>query len=184
MYSITITFTNRAENQDQIFHDESSHSQIVGQSTNLIEHLYQAVNGHSKNQLTTLINISLSTNDLQTFRIYHKYPNGILNPAFTGIFLWQVSPNYDLNDYQLCEYHNKKSGIILHGREAYIFTQISNNDIQSHVKILFLGKICQTTYYLLLELQRLLLNMSVIMRHGWYFLQYHPFDMTYIKPWE
>ena len=57
------------------------------------------------------------------------------------MLLWEVSKNHDLNDYQLCEYHNIKSGIILHGREAYIFTQITNNDIQSNVKILFRGQI-------------------------------------------
>ena len=62
-----------------------------------------------------------------------------MNPAFTGMLLWEICYNHNLNDYQLSEYHNIKSGIILYSIEAYIFTQITNNDIMSHLKILFRG---------------------------------------------
>ena len=80
-----------------------------------------------------------STEKLKMFGVFHNYPCGIVNPAFTGMLLWDISPNHELNDYQICEFHNIKSGIILYGSEAYVFTQITNNDITSHVKILFRG---------------------------------------------
>ena len=81
--------------------------------------------------------IETSIERLETFGVFHNYPNGIVNPAFTGMMLWEICHNHDLNDYQICEYHNIKSGLILYGTEAYVFTQITNNDILSHVKILF-----------------------------------------------
>ena len=38
------------------------------------------------------------------------------------------------------KYHSIKSGIFLYGTESYAFTQITNNDINSHIKILLRGK--------------------------------------------
>ena len=77
-----------------------------------------------------------STRYLQTIGIFNKYPVGVFNPAFTGMYLWELSSSHELNDYQICRYHSIKSGIILYGSEAYVFTQITNNDIISHLKIL------------------------------------------------
>ena len=63
-----------------------------------------------------------------------------MNPAFCGMFLWELKQNHHLNDYQICKYHNIKSGLILYGTEVYIFTQITNNDILSYVRVLFRDK--------------------------------------------
>ena len=77
---------------------------------------------------------------LQTVGIFNKYPVGVFNPAFTGMYLWELSSSHELNDYQICPYHSIKSGVILYGAEAYVFTRIMNNDITSHLKILIRGK--------------------------------------------
>ena len=42
------------------------------------------------------------------FGVFHNYPCEIVNPAFTGMLLWDISPNHELNDYQICEFHNIK----------------------------------------------------------------------------
>ena len=107
-----------------------NHSKIVGQNSNI------SINDSVHKSLTTF-SVDNSMDELKFFGVFHNYPNGIVNPAFTGMMLWEVSCNHDLNDYQICEYHNIKSGIILYGTEAYVFTQITNNDIMSHIKILF-----------------------------------------------
>ena len=77
---------------------------------------------------------------LQTVGIFNKYPVGVFNPAFTGMYIWELSSSHELNDYQICRYHSIKSGVILYGAEAYVFTQIMNNNITSHLKILRRGK--------------------------------------------
>ena len=64
----------------------------------------------------------------------------MFNPAFTGMYLWELTSSHELKDYQICCYHSIKSGLILYSTEAYVFTQITNNDITSHLKILVRGK--------------------------------------------
>ena len=54
--------------------------------------------------------------------------------------LWEIAPDHILNDYKICQFHEIKSGIILYGHNAYIFTPITNNDIHSYLKILLRGK--------------------------------------------
>ena len=76
----------------------------------------------------------------ETYGIYQEYPAGIFNPAFTGMFLWDLKTGHDLNQYKVCKFHCIKSGIILYGSEAYVFTQMTNNDIHSYLKILLRGK--------------------------------------------
>ena len=76
----------------------------------------------------------------RTIGIFQKYPVSIYNPAFTGMYLWELTSSHELNDYKICQYHSIKSGIILYGKEAYVFTQITNNDINTHIKILLKGK--------------------------------------------
>ena len=77
---------------------------------------------------------------LKMVGVFNKYHVGVFNPAFTGMYLWELSCSHELNDYQICPHHSIKSGIILYGAEAYVFTQITNNDITSHLKILIRGK--------------------------------------------
>ena len=56
------------------------------------------------------------------------------------MILWEIEPNHVLNSYKLCPYHSIKCGVILYGKEAYVFTPISNNDVKSFLKILFRQK--------------------------------------------
>ena len=46
------------------------------------------------------------------------------------------------NDYKISQFNNIRGGIIINGTQAYIFTPIENNDIKSHIKLLFLNKKC------------------------------------------
>ena len=71
---------------------------------------------------------------------FQSYPDGILNPSFCGMTLWELSPDHIFNDYKICQFHQIKSGLILYGDKAYVFTPIENNDIKSHLKILFRNK--------------------------------------------
>ena len=73
---------------------------------------------------------------VQTFGVFQKYPTGVFNPAFTGMFLLDYSSYKDLSDYKICKFHCIKSGIILYGNEAFVFTPLTNNDINSYIKIL------------------------------------------------
>ena len=77
----------------------------------------------------------------ETFGVYQTYPPGIFNPAFTGMFLWDLRTGHDLNQYKICKFHSIQRGIILYGNEAFVFTQLSNNDIHSYVKILLRGNL-------------------------------------------
>ena len=92
-----------------------NHSKIVGQKTIV------SINYSHVKSLRT-IPVDNSINKLEIFGVFHNYPNGIVNPAFTGMMLCEICYNHDLNDYQICKYHNIKSGIILYGTEAYVFT--------------------------------------------------------------
>ena len=78
---------------------------------------------------------------VKCFGKFQSYPDGIFNPAFCGMLLWELTPNHILNEYKICQFHKIRSGIILYGCNAYIFTPITNNDIQSHLKILIRNKI-------------------------------------------
>jgi len=77
---------------------------------------------------------------LRSIGIFNEYPHGIFNPSFTGMILWEIKRNHILNDYKVCPYHLIKSGIILYGNEAFVFTPISNNDMKSFLKILLMKK--------------------------------------------
>ena len=111
---------------------DRNHCIIVGQKTNPPVNL-------SYTELSAIVDNDSLLTKLEVFCVFHNYPCGIVNPAFTGMLLWPISNNHELNDYQICEYHNIKSGVLLYGTEVYVFTQITNNDILSHVKILFRG---------------------------------------------
>ena len=41
-----------------------------------------------------------------------------------------------MNEYKVCHYHSIKSGLIVCGNDAYVFTLITNGDIISFLKIL------------------------------------------------
>ena len=74
--------------------------------------------------------------NVQNFGIFQKYPAGVFNPAFTGMFLLDYTNYKDLSDYKICKFHCIKSGIILYGNEAFVFTPLTNNDINSYIKIM------------------------------------------------
>ena len=103
--------------------DQSNHSKIV-----------------DRNFLNIIISPDETTSNLQSFGKFQTYPAGVFNPAFCGMMLWELSPNHILNDYKICQFHQIKCGIIMYGCNAYIFTPITNNDIQSFLKILLRDK--------------------------------------------
>ena len=39
---------------------------------------------------------------IQIVGIFHEYPIGVFNPAFTGMYLWELLSSHELNDYQIC----------------------------------------------------------------------------------
>ena len=80
------------------------------------------------------------TKHIKTYGKFQSYPDGILNPSFCGMTLWELRADHIFNDFKLCPFHQIKSGIILYGHKAYIFTPIENNDIKSHLKILLQNK--------------------------------------------
>jgi len=95
-----------------------------------IEHVYHNIDQNYGTHLSPVAH---------TLGIIQKYPPGILNPAFTGMFLWDFSNTDNLNEYKISKFHSIKSGIIVYGNEIFVFTPISNNDMQSYLKILFIG---------------------------------------------
>ena len=78
--------------------------------------------------------------NVETYGVFQKYPAEVFNPSFTGMFLLDYSSYKDLSEYKICKFHSIKSGIILYGDEAFVFTPLSNNDIQSYLKILLRDK--------------------------------------------
>ena len=91
--------------------------------------------------LSNIVNSDDTSGSIKSSGKFQTYPAGIFNPAFCSMMLWEIAPNHILNDYKICQFHQIKSGIILYGHNAYIFTPITNNDIQSYLKILLRGKI-------------------------------------------
>ena len=106
-----------------------NHSNIVEKGSIEERYDFTKADGSVKDSTTT-----------RTIGVFQKYPVGICNPSFTGMYLWELTSTHDLNDYKFCQYHSIKSGVILYGSEAYVFTQITNNDIISHIKILLRGQ--------------------------------------------
>ena len=52
------------------------------------------------------------------------------------MFLLEYSTLPNLSEYKICKFHTIKSGIILYRNEVFVFTPISNNDMQSYLKIM------------------------------------------------
>ena len=77
---------------------------------------------------------------IKTYGKFQSYPDRILNPSFWGMTLWELTADHIFNDYKLCPFHQIKSGVILYGHIAYVFTPIENNNIKSHLKILLQNK--------------------------------------------
>ena len=71
----------------------------------------------------------------------NSYPKGVINPAFTGMKLWEITESHEFNDYKVSPFYQIRTGIILHGTDAFIFTQISGNDIISYIKLLLRNSI-------------------------------------------
>ena len=78
--------------------------------------------------------------DTRAYGKFNTYPEGILNPAFCGMVLWELKRDHILNEFRINKFHNIRNGIILHNMTAYVFTPICNDDIHSHLKILIRGK--------------------------------------------
>ena len=88
-----------------------------------------------------IINLEDTSGNITSYGKFQTYPVGVFNPAFCGMMLWEIAADHILNDYKISQFHQIKSGVILYGRTAYVFTPITNNDIQSYLKILLRGKI-------------------------------------------
>ena len=96
-----------------------NHSRIVG-TYSVVKHSSivekeSLLDRHDSNKIVCRVNGCISN---KTIGIFHSYPVGICNPAFTGMFLWELDSNHQLNDYKISQYHLIKSGIILNGPEA------------------------------------------------------------------
>ena len=87
------------------------------------------------------MNLENTSGNIRSFGKFQTYPVGVYNPAFCGMLLWEIAPGHIMNDYKICQFHMIKCGIIFQDHNAYIFTPITNNDIQSFLKILLRGKI-------------------------------------------
>ena len=81
-----------------------------------------------------------TTQIIRSYGKFQTYPEGIFNLAFCDMMLWEIAPNHILNDYKISQFHQIKSGVIMYGHNAYVFTPILNNDIQSYLKILLREK--------------------------------------------
>ena len=94
----------------------------------------------ARNYYNAIVDLQDTTGSIRYFGRFQKYPDGVFNPAFCGMMLWELAPNHILNDYKISQFHQIKSGVIMYGHNAYVFTPITNNDIQSFLKILLRKK--------------------------------------------
>ena len=83
--------------------------------------------------LNVIDNPEETTNSDRSFGTFHTYPDGVFNPALCVMMLLKLSPDHILNDYQICQFHQIKSGVIMYRLNVYVFTPITNNDIQSYL---------------------------------------------------
>ena len=74
------------------------------------------------------------------FGKFNNYPEDIINPAFGGMLVWELTLNHVVNDFRINRFHNIRSCVILRGAQAYIFTPLSNDDIHLYIEILFRDK--------------------------------------------
>ena len=109
----------------QIF-NTPTHSKIVEASTNL----------KSMSDLTKQNLQWTAHHRIETYIVFQTYPTGIFNPAFTGMYIWELDQGHVMNEYKIYKYHSIKSCVVLCGNDACIFTPIWNGDIFSYLKIL------------------------------------------------
>ena len=99
---------------------------------------------HSKfvdrNLNNVIVDVKDTTGGTRYSGKFQTYHDGIFNPAFCGMILWELTPNHILNDYKISPFHQIKSGVKMYGHYAYVFTPLTNNDIQSYLKILLWNK--------------------------------------------
>ena len=97
----------------------------------IIEDVYNKVGltkKHQKNiSMDSTVPNKIHPNDMsghnpavQTFGVFQKYPSGVFNPAFTGMFILDYSSYNNLREYKICKFHCIKSGIILYDNEAFV----------------------------------------------------------------
>ena len=66
----------------------------------------------------------------------NEYPPGIVNPAFTDMFLWELRTGHPCNHYMIPRESNIRKGLVFRGNTVYVYTPILNNDITSFTKII------------------------------------------------
>jgi len=66
----------------------------------------------------------------------NHYPPGVVNPAFTGMVLWELRKGHPCNHYMIPREHNIKKGLVFRGNEVYVYTPIINNDLKSYFNII------------------------------------------------
>ena len=53
--------------------------------------------------------------------------------------LCEIDPEHEFDDYKLFPFHSIRSGVIISGYDAYVFTPISKRDIISYLKCVIQG---------------------------------------------
>ena len=129
------------DTSSKISYHVPNHSTIVEPSTNL-------------KLLVDLTNNTCLSNkhqNISTYGVFHTYPVGIFNPAFTDMLIWVLQENHIMNKYKICQYHSITCGVIVYGSEVYVSTPISNGDISLHLKILLRGTTLKTTCHIIMH---------------------------------
>ena len=115
-------------------------SVIKESSTHIIKQMKTKPTINTTNQGPIEINSVHHNPHVKTYGVFQKYSSGVLNPAFTWMILWDYLSHQNLSEYKICKFHSIKRRIILYGNKAFVFTSLSNNDMQSYIKILLHNK--------------------------------------------
>ena len=55
---------------------------------------------------------------------FNEYPPGIVNPAFTDMFLWELRTGHPCNHYMIPRESNIRKGLVFRGNAVYVYTPI------------------------------------------------------------
>ena len=64
------------------------------------------------------------------------YPPGVINPCFTGMFIWELRRGHPCNHYMIPREADIRTGLVFRGHRVFIYTPILNNDISSYIKVI------------------------------------------------
>ena len=64
------------------------------------------------------------------------YPPGVINPCFTGMFIWELRRGHLCNNYIIPREANNRTGLVFRGHRVFIYTPILNNGISSYIKVI------------------------------------------------